>query len=264
MDKFIPKNGDFCYFNNGYCERIVIYDRISIGMSHIHVYAKCDLRGNNLVLDDLLDDKCIRLATLEEKIIMTSTLAKDDKYWDAVNKSIKPLKNKNIVEEKSIKIDPPEGYEIDKENSTFEKIKFKKINKVNKFWEWLLRQEEPFSGYYVSPYNEVKFLQSPAIPKNMQLGENAFKSIFKKYKQASSSLAYAQLSQLMADSEYNGNWEPDWNDGEKNKYCIERIKDDLVVGSFIHTHHFLAFKDIHSRDKFLKEYEELIKQFFGI
>lgn len=264
MDKFIPKNGDFCYFNNGYCERIVIYDRISIGMSHIHVYAKCDLRGNNLVLDDLLDDKCIRLATLEEKIIMTSTLAKDDKYWDAVNKSIKPLKNKNIVEEKSIKIDPPEGYEIDKENSTFEKIKFKKINKVNKFWEWLLRQEEPFSGYYVSPYNEVKFLQSPAIPKNMQLGENAFKSIFKKYKQASSSLAYAQLSQLMADSEYNGNWEPDWNDVEKNKYCIERIKDDLVVGSFIHTHHFLAFKDIHSRDKFLKEYEELIKQFFGI
>ena len=264
MDKFIPKNGDFCYFNNGYCERIVIYDRISIGMSHIHVYAKCDLRGNNLVLDDLLDDKCIRLATLEEKIIMTSTLAKYDKYWDAVSKSIKPLKNKNIVEEKSIKIDPPEGYEIDKENSTFEKIKFKKINKVNKFWEWLLRQEEPIIGYYISPYNEVKFLQSPAIPKNMQLGENAFKSIFKKYKQASSSLAYAQLSQLMADSEYNGNWEPDWNDGGKNKYCIERIKDDLVVGSFIHTHHFLAFKDIHSRDKFLKEYEELIKQFFGI
>lgn len=258
MDKFIPKNGDFCYFNNGYCERIVIYDRISIGMSHIHVYAKCDLRGNNLVLDDLLDDKCIRLATLEEKIIMTSTLAKDDKYWDAVSKSIKPLKNKNIVEEKSIKINPPEGYEIDKENSTFEEIKFKKINKVNKFWEWLLRQEEPFAGYYVSPYNEVKFLQSPVLPKNMQLG------IFKKYKQASSSLAYAQLSQLMADPEYNDNWEPDWNDGEKNKYCIERVKDDLVVGSFIHTHHFLAFKHIHSRDKFLKEYEELIKQFFGI
>ena len=264
MDKFIPKNGDFCYFNNGYCERIVIYDRISIGMSHIHVYAKCDLRGNNLVLDDLLDDKCIRLATLEEKIIMTSTLAKDDKYWDAVSKSIKPLKNKNIVEEKSIKINPPKGYEIDKENSTFEEIKFKKIPEVDKFNEWLLRQEEPFTGYYISPYNEVKFLQSPAIPKNMQLGENAFKSIFKKYKQASSSLAYAQLSQLMADSEYNGNWEPDWNDGEKNKYCIERIKDDLVVGSFIHTHHFLTFKDIHSRDKFLEEYKELIKQFFGI
>lgn len=135
---------------------------------------------------------------------------------------------------------------------------------MDKFNEWLLRQEGPFTGCYISPYNEVKFLQSPAIPKNMQLDENAFKSIFKKYKQASSSLAYAQLSQLMADPEYNGNWEPDWNNNEENKYCIERIKDDLVVESFTYTHHFLAFKHIHSRDKFLEEYKDLIKQFFGI
>ena len=168
------------------------------------------------------------------------------------------------MEEKSIKINPPEGYEIDKENSTFEEIKFKKITKVDKFREWILNQDKPISGYGLNLYNEIKKSQSSFIPKDARTHENAFKSIFKKYNQAASSLAYAQLSQLMADPEYNGDWEPDWNDGEKNKYCIERIKDDLVVGSFIHTHHFLAFKDIHSRDKFLKEYEELIKQFFGI
>lgn len=32
---------------------------------------------------------------------------------------------------KEVKITIPEGYEIDKENSTFEHIKFKKIHKVN-------------------------------------------------------------------------------------------------------------------------------------
>lgn len=98
----------------------------------------------------------------------------------------------------------------------------------------------------------------------METHENAFKSIFKKYNQAASSLAYAQLSQLMADPEYNGDWEPNWNDNEEKKYCIERAKNYLVTGSFIYTYHFLAFKHIYIRDKFLKEYEDLIKQFFGI
>ena len=36
---------------------------------------------------------------------------------------------------KEIKIDIPEGYEIDKENSTFECIKFKKKSKQHRYLE---------------------------------------------------------------------------------------------------------------------------------
>ena len=38
-----------------------------------------------------------------------------------------------------------------------------------------------------------------------------FKNIFKTEKQAKSALAYAQLTQLMALPEYNGDWVPDWD-----------------------------------------------------
>ena len=37
--------------------------------------------------------------------------------------------------EKELKIIPPIGYEIDRQNSTFEKIVFKKIPKNTKTWE---------------------------------------------------------------------------------------------------------------------------------
>ena len=36
------------------------------------------------------------------------------------------------MEQKEIKINIPDGYEIDKEKSTFEKIVFKKVELVNK------------------------------------------------------------------------------------------------------------------------------------
>lgn len=42
----------------------------------------------------------------------------------------KQLINENNMETKEVKIQVPEGYEIDKENSTFELIKFKPISKV--------------------------------------------------------------------------------------------------------------------------------------
>nr|DAU65294.1 MAG TPA: hypothetical protein [Caudoviricetes sp.] len=40
------------------------------------------------------------------------------------------------MENKELKIEVPQGYEIDKENSTFEKIVFKKVEKeLPKSWE---------------------------------------------------------------------------------------------------------------------------------
>lgn len=44
--------------------------------------------------------------------------------------------NKKTMENKKIKINPPEGYVVDEENSTFEEIVFKRIeNKMPDSWE---------------------------------------------------------------------------------------------------------------------------------
>ena len=58
------------------------------------------------------------------------------------------------MEEKKLKINIPEGYEIDKEKSTFEEIVFKKIEdplaKLPKTWEEYCKQTEGYVSYFFS------------------------------------------------------------------------------------------------------------------
>ena len=56
------------------------------------------------------------------------------------------------MEEKKLKINIPEGYEIDKEKSTFEEIVFKKVEdplaKLPKTWEEYCKQTKGYTSYY--------------------------------------------------------------------------------------------------------------------
>ena len=69
------------------------------------------------------------------------------------------------MEEKSLKINIPKGYEIDKEKSTFEEIVFKKIEdplaKLPKTWEEYCKQTKGYTSYYGYSINgntyETKF-----------------------------------------------------------------------------------------------------------
>ena len=57
------------------------------------------------------------------------------------------------METKEMKIQVPEGYEIDKENSTFEKIVFKKVeNELPKSWEDLMTVK----GYCVDTFSKIE------------------------------------------------------------------------------------------------------------
>lgn len=53
---------------------------------------------------------------------------------------------------KEIKIEVPEGYEIDKENSTFEIIKFKEKSKLPMSWTEL----GDITGYYIDSTSSLK------------------------------------------------------------------------------------------------------------
>lgn len=59
------------------------------------------------------------------------------------------------METKEIKINIPEGYEIDKENSTFECIKFKPIKKYITYKDVCDNTFAKNHGYYISPSGNI-------------------------------------------------------------------------------------------------------------
>lgn len=68
------------------------------------------------------------------------------------------------METKEIKINIPKGYEIDKENSTFECIKFKPSKKYFTYKDIcakLFKKESP--GYYVGPNGSIQITQAEAF-----------------------------------------------------------------------------------------------------
>lgn len=58
---------------------------------------------------------------------------------------------------KELKIQVPEGYEIDKENSTFECIKFKPIKKDITYEDVCNTLFKNDTGYFIDQYGEVNF-----------------------------------------------------------------------------------------------------------
>ena len=146
---------------------------------------------------------------------------------------------------KNLKITPPKGYEIDKEQSTFENIVFKSLKKdLPKSWEDLQR----INGYAVGIFSDIHFISDVyASERN--------KNTFATREQAEACVALAQLSQLMAV--YNDGWVPDWTDIEY-KYVIF-ISGNYVYASFYaHAKHFLAFKTKELRDDFIDNFKDLI------
>ena len=87
------------------------------------------------------------------------------------------------------------------------------------------------------------------------------KNIFKTEKQAKSALAYAQLTQLMALPEYNGDWVPDWSNDEF-KYIIRRYGNGIRINCFIDTYCPISFKKAEIRNRFLENNFDLLKEYF--
>ena len=59
------------------------------------------------------------------------------------------------METKEVKIQVPEGYEIDKENSTFECIKFKSIKKDITYKDVCNKIFKKPNGYFITGYGEI-------------------------------------------------------------------------------------------------------------
>ena len=151
--------------------------------------------------------------------------------------------------EKELNINIPEGYEIDKENSTFECIKFKKKNV-----KWR-NSGEKIDGYWIGADSCIYYLSVGTFKNN----------VFYTKKQAKSALAMAQISQIMANDERFGGpvtmhefatLEP--------KPTIVGYQNEVRKDTTYGYNTFLAFHTEEQRDLFLEENEDLVKDYLMI
>lgn len=151
------------------------------------------------------------------------------------------------METKEFKIKVPEGYEIDKDKSTFEKIVFKKVeNELPKSWEDLKVVE----GFYVDEDSYIHDCSRvDAVREN--------KSIFPTSREAEACLALARLCQLR--DRYNDGWKPNWAMYKTEKWCIEVVNYKITKNTYYTIHRVLAFKTKELRDKFLENFRDLIE-----
>lgn len=123
--------------------------------------------------------------------------------------TLKQYKEKYMNSEtKELKIEIPEGYEVDKENSTFEKIIFKKVEEkltYEKIVEKLFQYEE---HYYISGDGDIMKSYSGWSCPNTASTKHQLEKLL-------------ALNKLMNIAYYlNDGWEPNWNDIEQEKFYI--------------------------------------------
>lgn len=156
------------------------------------------------------------------------------------------------METKEIKITPPEGYEIDKENSTLDCIKFKKIVK-----KWRDDETARMNGFYITSCDSIlSAVSCQNIPKNY--------NTFLTEKHGKAALAMARISQIMAnDARFGGAiTDEEWDDNQIVKHGICRENNKIAKHSLCNNYEFLAFHTRKQRDLFLEENKDLIKDYF--
>lgn len=151
------------------------------------------------------------------------------------------------METKEMKIEVPEGYEIDREKSTFENIIFRKAErKLSKRWEDL-----PFvEGWFIDA--KCRIIETGRL-NTQEYNKNTFPT----KEEAEACVALAQLCQLR--DRYNDGWKPDWENTREMKYCIEIFKEKISKENYYSTKKVLCFKTPELRDKFIENFKDLIE-----
>ena len=148
---------------------------------------------------------------------------------------------------KELKIQVPEGYEIDRENSTFEKIVLMKTdNYLPRSWE----EFGKVKGWFVNELSNVEYYSEGHST------DFRDKNLFPTKEEAKACVALAQLCQLR--DIYNDGWKPDWTNNAE-KYCIYFNDNKLDISYSYSAHRVLIFKTVETRDKFLENFRDLIE-----
>lgn len=156
-----------------------------------------------------------------------------------------------------IKINVPEGMEIDKENSTFECIKFKpKKKELPKTWEEFC-ENNPIkpNEYFVS--NGSSIVRGLCFRNSEERIEDMDANLLPSKEYAEAMLALCKLIQLRDC--YNNGWKPDWKE-ESYKYVIKFYNGLVYFDTPLRFSSILAFKTKDLMDVFYNNFKDLIEQ----
>ena len=156
---------------------------------------------------------------------------------------------------KELKIEAPQGYEVDKENSTFECIKFKKKHEI-KTWDDLCNSDKNIEGFFLSVAYSNVYKAAPVKAENNR-------DVFLTEKEARSARAAAMISQLMP---YYGGaiTDEDWADKKMRKFVITRLCNRVFFDANYAFYNYLTFYTEEQRDSFYKNNEQLVKDYLMI
>ena len=152
------------------------------------------------------------------------------------------------MKEKKFKINIPEGYEIDKEKSTFEEIVFKKVEdplaKLPKTWEEYCKQTKDYVSYFWSSPNSII--------------KSWFEGFYNEFMTEERMKQYVALGKLLQLRDY---WVGDWKINSDNIYVIYKN----VIMAVVHNNDFpLAFPTREMAKEFKNCFEDLIKEAYPL
>ena len=153
------------------------------------------------------------------------------------------------MEKKKLKINIPEGYEIDRENSTFEEIVFKKIEdpfaKLPKTWEEYCKRTKGYTSYYGYSINGNTY-------------ETKFDGFYNEFFTKERVKQYVALGKLLQLRDY---WVGDCKINSDNIYVIYKN----VIMAVVHNNDFpLAFPTREMAKEFKNCFEDLIKEAYPL
>lgn len=160
------------------------------------------------------------------------------------------------MKEKKLKINIPEGYEIDKENSTFEEIVFKKVknpfSKLPKTWEEYRNCTRRNTSYFLcNPLESIKV--------------SSFSGIYNEFSTEERVKQYVALGKLLQLRDYwVGNWKIN-SSSLANAYLIynDGVRDTVVAN--VYSESFpLTFPTKEMAEKFVECFGNLIKQAYPL
>lgn len=141
---------------------------------------------------------------LDDELLGPCEYTRRSDKTSVIFKEIKGMEIKN----NQLTIDIPEGYEIDKKNSTFECIKFKPIEKYLTYKEVAEKLNKDICF----------FIEKGKIQSYAQYASYDNPGVANSYRQIEKILAINQLMNIA--KYYNGDWKPDWSNIDKYKYYI--------------------------------------------
>ena len=148
------------------------------------------------------------------------------------------------METKELKIEVPQGYEINRQKSTFEKIVFKKIHENPKTWEEYCKQTAGYVSYFFSSPNSII--------------KSWFEGSYNEFITEERVKQFVALGKLLQLRDY---WVGDWKRNSDNIYVIYKN----VIMAAMHNSDFpLTFPTREMAKEFKNCFKDLIKEAYPL